>query len=73
MGVGDQPVRAGEAETSLAGADPSTETFAAAAEEATRDLRPASEVHGSSHYRRHLARVTVRRALEAAAAKAGGS
>jgi CO/xanthine dehydrogenase FAD-binding subunit len=73
MGVGDQPVRAGEAETSLVGADPSTETFAAAAAEATRDLRPASDVHGSSHYRRHLARVTVRRALEAAAAKAGGS
>jgi len=48
MDVADRPVRAGAAEASLAGADPRTESFAAAAEEAVRDLEPASDPHGSS-------------------------
>lgn len=72
FGVADRPVRATTAEASLAGAEPTIDNFAAAASEAVADLEPASDVHGSSDFRRHLARVTVRRALEAAAIKAGG-
>jgi aerobic carbon-monoxide dehydrogenase medium subunit len=72
FGVADRAIRAALAEASLAGAEPTTATFAAAAAEAVEDLEPASDVHGSSEFRRHLAGVTVRRALEAAAIKAGG-
>jgi CO/xanthine dehydrogenase FAD-binding subunit len=73
IGVADRPVRAASAEASLSGADPGTDAFAAAADEAVTGLEPASDVHGSSDYRRHLARVTARRALEAAANRAGGA
>jgi len=73
IGVGDRPHRAAAAEAALKGAEPSGEAFAAAAEEAVRDLRPASDIHGSAEYRRQVARVTVRRALEAAASRAGGA
>jgi carbon-monoxide dehydrogenase medium subunit len=71
MGVADRPVRATKAEASLSGAQPTTYAFAAAAEEAVRDLEPASDIHGSAEYRVHLARVTVRRALESAASRVG--
>jgi aerobic carbon-monoxide dehydrogenase medium subunit len=71
MGVAHRPVRAAKAEALLSGAEPSSDAFAAAAEEAVRDLEPASDVHGSAEYRRHLARVTVRRALETAASRVG--
>jgi carbon-monoxide dehydrogenase medium subunit len=67
MGVGDRPVRAKTVEDSLAGQPASPEVFAAAAADAVRDLEPASDMHGSTAYRRHLAGVAVRRALAAAA------
>jgi aerobic carbon-monoxide dehydrogenase medium subunit len=72
IGVADRPLRASTAEASLAGGEPTADVFTAAAEEAAKDLRPASDMHGSSEYRQHLARVTVRRALQAAASAAGG-
>ncbi len=72
FGVSDRPVRAPAAEAALIGADVDAETFAAAAAEATQDLEPASDTHGSAAYRRHLAGVVVRRALTAAAERAGG-
>jgi aerobic carbon-monoxide dehydrogenase medium subunit len=71
IGVADRPLRAGAAEAALVRREPSTEAFVAAAEEAVRDLQPPSDIHGSGEYRRQLARVTVRRSLEAAAARAG--
>ena len=70
MGVADRPVRARKAEAALVGARPTAETFAAAATEATAELEPSSDVHGSAAFRRHLAAVTVRRALAEAAARA---
>jgi CO/xanthine dehydrogenase FAD-binding subunit len=70
-GVTDHPHRASTAETALAGASLGADAFAAAAAYAVADLEPASDVHGSSEYRRHVARVTVRRALESAASRAG--
>jgi carbon-monoxide dehydrogenase medium subunit len=71
MGTGDRAVRARQAEASLMGVRPTTEAFAAAAREATADLEPASDVHGSASFRRHLAAVSVRRALISAADRAG--
>jgi carbon-monoxide dehydrogenase medium subunit len=72
MGVADVPIRAREAEVGLVGASPTVDTFAAAAQSATADLRPASDVHGSAAYRTHIAAVTVRRALATAASRARG-
>jgi len=71
IGVADRPLRSSAAEAALVGAEPSTEAFVAAAEEAVRDLRPPSDIHGPGDNRRQLARVTVRRSLEAAASRAG--
>jgi CO/xanthine dehydrogenase FAD-binding subunit len=70
FGVGERPVRAAEVEASLVGAEATPETFEAAAADAVRDLTPGGDVHGSGEYRRHLARVTVRRALATAAERA---
>ena len=70
MGVADVPHRAREAEAALVGAAPTAETFAAAAQAATADLTPGSDIHGSAAYRRHLAAVTVRRTLTTAAERA---
>jgi CO/xanthine dehydrogenase FAD-binding subunit len=73
IGVADRPVRARDAEAALAGSPVSADAFAAAATDAARDLEPASDIHGSGAYRRHLAGVTVRRALTTAAERAGAS
>jgi carbon-monoxide dehydrogenase medium subunit len=72
FGVAAQPERMHAVELTLAGASPGAETFAAAAAEAIADLDPASDVHGSAAYRRHVAGVAVRRALTDASARAGG-
>jgi carbon-monoxide dehydrogenase medium subunit len=72
MGVADRPVRATGAEAALIGQPANDETIAAAAQEAIRDLDPASDMHGSAAFRRHLAGVAVRRALATAASRAGG-
>lgn len=72
MGVTDHPLRVTAAEAALAGAEVSDDVFEAAAADSVRDLHPAGDLHGSSDYRRHLAAVTVRRALSAAARRAGG-
>jgi carbon-monoxide dehydrogenase medium subunit len=73
MGVADRAVRATAAEAALAGQAADADTVAAAAREATKDLEPASDMHGSAGFRRHLAGVAVRRALTTAAGRAGGS
>jgi carbon-monoxide dehydrogenase medium subunit len=71
IGVADRPLRPSAAEALLVGTEPSTEALVAAAEEAVRELRPPSDIHGSADYRRQLARVTVRRSLELATSRAG--
>jgi len=70
FGVAECPVRASAVEASLVGAEPSEDTFVAAAADAVRDLSPADDVHGTAEFRRHLARVTVRRALTTATERA---
>jgi aerobic carbon-monoxide dehydrogenase medium subunit len=72
IGVADRPVRMPEVEAALAGERASDDIFAAAAADATKDLRPPSDMHGSSDFRRHLAAVTTRRALSVAAQRSEG-
>jgi aerobic carbon-monoxide dehydrogenase medium subunit len=69
-GVSDVPVRATAAESALVGAEPTDEAFAEAAGEASRDLSPGADLHGTSAYRRHLAGVLVRRTLAVAVQRA---
>ncbi|MBI2237225.1 MAG: xanthine dehydrogenase family protein subunit M [Actinobacteria bacterium] len=60
--MGDRPLRAAAVEQALAGgADP-----ASAAEHAPEGTSPPSDTFGSAEYRRELAKVLVRRALEEA-------
>jgi CO/xanthine dehydrogenase FAD-binding subunit len=61
--VADRAVRCPEAEAALMGQRGGTATFEAAAELASASLTPPSDVHASSGYRRHLAKVLVERAL----------
>ena len=61
-GVGEAPIRCAEAEAALAGVAPSGDRF----DEAARlcaEVEAMDDVHASSAYRRHLARVLTRRAL----------
>jgi carbon-monoxide dehydrogenase medium subunit len=60
-GVGPTPVRAGAAERAFSGGN-----AAEAAELAAEGLDPPADSAGSADYRRHLARVLTRRALEQA-------
>jgi aerobic carbon-monoxide dehydrogenase medium subunit len=73
MGVADRAVRASEAEAALIGQGTDARTIDAAAHEAIRNLEPASDIHGSAEFRRHLAGVATRRALTTAVQRAGGA
>lgn len=66
IGVGAAPVRAAEVETALRGEQPHADTLRDAAEQAVSGLNPPSDVHASGGYRRRLAAVLARRALEEA-------
>jgi carbon-monoxide dehydrogenase medium subunit len=69
-GVGATPVRASAVEEALAGAEPTDEAIARAADRAARDLDPPSDPHGSADFRRHLAVVMTRRSVQRAAERA---
>ena len=71
-GVAEVPLRRPEAEAILVGTEPDADVFAAAAESAASDIEPLSDSFGSGAYRKKLARVLTRRALTAAAERAGG-
>jgi carbon-monoxide dehydrogenase medium subunit len=62
--MGSTPVRATAAEGALSGADASS--VAEATSNADEGTSPASDIAASSEYRRHLARVLSRRAVEEA-------
>jgi len=66
IGVADRPFRAVTAESFLRGAAATDETLALAAASIGPEIEPMSDVHGSSDYRRHVAGVMLRRALETA-------
>jgi carbon-monoxide dehydrogenase medium subunit len=65
-GVGFQPVRAREAEASLRGKPAGTDAFAAAANLVGGELQPRTDSHASGDYRRRVAGVLARRALQEA-------
>ena len=62
--MGSTPLRASAAESALSGADASS--VAGATQSADEGTNPASDIAASSEYRRHLARVLSRRAVEEA-------
>ena len=70
INVAEKPVRATEAEQALVGSAPGAELFKEAAAAATRSLDPSGDLHASPAYRRKVAGVCIRRALETAAARA---
>jgi CO/xanthine dehydrogenase FAD-binding subunit len=61
--VADRAVRSVEAERALIDQPGTPALFEAAASAAVEGLEPPSDVHGSSHYRREVARVLVERSL----------
>ncbi len=72
FGVASRPFRATDAEGALQGQPLTSQTFREVAQLAVSAIdEPLSDVHGSAEYRRRIAAVVVRRALEAAAARAG--
>jgi carbon-monoxide dehydrogenase medium subunit len=69
-GIAPTPVRAATAEELLAGAAPSAEAFAAAAEQAAGYVDAVDEEQATAAYRRQLVRTLTARALEDACAAA---
>jgi CO/xanthine dehydrogenase FAD-binding subunit len=73
FGVHERAVLAETAMRTIAGQPPSAEAIEAVANAAaSEDADPASDIHASSAYRRHLARVLVRRVLTRAIDRARG-
>jgi carbon-monoxide dehydrogenase medium subunit len=64
------PLRATAAEQALRGQPLDAQHIAAAAEQADEGTDPPEDLNASADYKRHLARVLCRRALEEAAAAA---
>jgi carbon-monoxide dehydrogenase medium subunit len=69
-GVASTPVRAPRAEDALRGQEPTPDRLRAAAAVARDGLAPESDAFVSGAYRRHLAGVLARRALERAVSRA---
>ncbi len=65
--MGSVPLRATAAEEALKGKPADAASIAAAAELAAEGTDPPTDLNASADYKRHLARVLARRALEAAA------
>jgi len=74
FGVGDRPILAVSAAGILQGQKPTPEIIRAAAEATAQDdIDPTSDIHATSRYRRHLAGVLLRRALEHAVSQSKNS
>jgi CO/xanthine dehydrogenase FAD-binding subunit len=71
MGVHDTPFRAEAAEKILAGRAPDEVAIAEAARAVRDAVAPMNDLHASEDFRRHLAEAMTRRALRAAAKRAG--
>jgi aerobic carbon-monoxide dehydrogenase medium subunit len=65
--MGSTPLRARAVEESLKGQPLNADSIAKAAEQAAEGTDPPADLNASSDYKRHLARVLTRRALEEAA------
>jgi carbon-monoxide dehydrogenase medium subunit len=66
--MGSTPLRAGATEAALRGGALDASTIASAAEQAAEGTDPPGDLNATPDYKRHLARVLTRRALEEAAA-----
>jgi aerobic carbon-monoxide dehydrogenase medium subunit len=64
--MGSTPLRATAAEQALRGGALDADAIAAAAEQAAQGTDPPADLNASAEYKRHLARVLCRRALEQA-------
>ena len=64
--MGSTPLRAAASEQALRGRPLDAQSIAAAAEQAAEGTEPPADLNASAEYKRHLARVLTRRALEAA-------
>jgi aerobic carbon-monoxide dehydrogenase medium subunit len=72
IGVGPTALRARDAEQILVGRDANTDAFEEAAELVQQTIDPTGDIHGSSEFRREIAKVLTRRALISAADRGGG-
>jgi carbon-monoxide dehydrogenase medium subunit len=70
-GVAGTPIRLRAAESALIRQRPSSALVDETAVAATEPLKPASDLHGTSAYRRHLAATLLKRALSEALERAG--
>jgi len=68
-GVGTEPLRVAEAEAIVEDAPPTDATWTQAARSAAAEIKPAGDVHGDEHYRRHLVETLTARALAEAYAR----
>jgi CO/xanthine dehydrogenase FAD-binding subunit len=64
LSVGDGPTLSDVGAAALSGRPLSDDSIAAAADATAEALDPPADIHASSEFRRHLARVLTRRALE---------
>jgi carbon-monoxide dehydrogenase medium subunit len=71
-GLGSGPIRARATESGLQGKSLTPEVIAAAAAKAAENADPAEDTYASAEYKRHVATVYTRRAIEAAVARAAG-
>lgn len=71
-GLGPKPFRAAAVERALTGKSASSKLIADAARHAADGIEPLSDLHASRDYRREMAMVFARRALERALARAAG-
>ena len=71
--VAPTPLRAMSSEAALQGQPANDETFAKAAEAATQDSTPITDIRASADYRRHLVKVMTARLLAEAANRAKGT
>ncbi len=70
LGLGAQPMAASAAAQQIVGTCPTAETIRAAADAVDAEIEPGTDIHASADFRRHLARVLTRRALQAAVSDA---
>jgi carbon-monoxide dehydrogenase medium subunit len=70
LGLGAQPIDARGAAKQIIGVKPEADAIRAATEAVDAEIEPGADIHASAGYRRHLAKVLTRRALENAAKRA---
>jgi len=74
ISAGESPMVAHKAAETLKGQAPSPEVMQEAAEVASsEEIDPSSDIHATADFRRHLAKVLTRRALERAFQRAAGT